>query len=76
MYATLVARARGEADDFAPVVQETSASSGVPDASVLATSNDDYVWDVFYRRPFSLSEWNAFAANVGTVSVDLAIFFR
>lgn len=41
-------------------------------AQVLAvtTSNsaDDYVWDVFYRRPTTLSEWNE-AANVATLCV-------
>lgn len=26
----------------------------------------DYVWDVFYHRPATLSEWNE-AANVGTL---------
>ncbi|KAG6837610.1 hypothetical protein H0H93_006131 [Arthromyces matolae] len=34
------------------------------DATMLT---DDYVWDVFYHRPATLSEWNE-AANVGTLS--------
>jgi hypothetical protein len=29
---------------------------------------NDYVWDVFYHRPATLSEWNE-AANVGTLYV-------
>jgi len=42
------------------------------DITVSATpetipSSDDYVWDVFYHRPTTLSEWNA-AANVGTLT--------
>ncbi len=28
--------------------------------------DDDYVWDVFYHRPSTLSEWNS-AATVGTL---------
>lgn len=31
------------------------------------TSDGDYVWDVFYHRPATLSEWNE-AANVGTLT--------
>jgi hypothetical protein len=30
-------------------------------------SDGDYVWDVFYHRPATLSEWNQ-AANVGTLT--------
>ena len=30
------------------------------------SSDGDYVWDVFYHRPATLSEWNE-AANVGTL---------
>lgn len=38
--------------------------------------SDDYVWDVFYHRPASLSEWNHVAANVGTLYVLMSpIFF-
>ncbi|KAF8916968.1 hypothetical protein CPB85DRAFT_1286963, partial [Mucidula mucida] len=29
--------------------------------------DDDYVWDVFYHRPSTLSEWNS-AATVGTLT--------
>jgi len=28
-----------------------------------AETSDDYVWDVFYRRPYSLVEWQAVTAN-------------
>ncbi|KAF8967109.1 hypothetical protein BDZ97DRAFT_566928 [Flammula alnicola] len=53
--------------DASPALKKPSGSAlrtGVP----LATSNDDdYVWDVFYHRPATLSEWNE-VANVGTVS--------
>ncbi|KXN88130.1 RNA polymerase II nuclear localization protein iwr1 [Leucoagaricus sp. SymC.cos] len=30
--------------------------------------SDDYVWDVFYHRPASLSEWNSIAARTGTIT--------
>lgn len=36
--------------------------------SVSTSKSDDYVWDVFYHRPATLSEWNE-AANVGTLCV-------
>lgn len=45
----------------------TSGKDAVDDSS------DDYVWDVFYHRPATLSEWNA-AANVGTVCVTTTTF--
>ncbi|KAJ7070027.1 hypothetical protein C8F01DRAFT_1115039 [Mycena amicta] len=35
--------------------------------SASTSSSNDYVWDVFYHRPATLSEWNA-AANVGTLT--------
>ncbi|EGN98124.1 hypothetical protein SERLA73DRAFT_138396 [Serpula lacrymans var. lacrymans S7.3] len=41
------------------------ASSSVNSVSDKSESGD-YVWDVFYRRPATLSEWNS-AANVGTL---------
>ncbi|KAG5648395.1 hypothetical protein DXG03_004969 [Asterophora parasitica] len=43
----------------APAVSQTLGDSD--------SQPDDYVWDVFYHRPVTLSEWNA-AANVGTLS--------
>ena len=30
------------------------------------SSEGDYVWDVFYHRPATLSEWNE-VANIGTL---------
>lgn len=39
-----------------------------PASSELKASDNDYVWDVFYHRPATLTEWNA-VANVGTVYV-------
>ena len=41
-----------------------SAGADMPSSS----SGDDYVWDVFYHRPATLSEWND-VANIGTVYV-------
>ncbi|KAJ7644344.1 hypothetical protein FB45DRAFT_897592 [Roridomyces roridus] len=41
------------------------ASSLHSSASTSAT--DDYVWDVFYHRPATLTEWNE-VANVGTLT--------
>lgn len=45
------------------IVNDVSSSS--PKTSKGAT--DDYVWDVFYRRPYSLVEWQTVAANAGTM---------
>ncbi|KAF8195510.1 hypothetical protein BJ912DRAFT_923745 [Pholiota molesta] len=38
-----------------------------PASSELKASDNDYVWDVFYHRPATSTEWNA-VANVGTVT--------
>jgi len=35
--------------------------SRVPSA---ASQAEDYVWDVFYKRPGTLSQWNS-VANIG-----------
>jgi hypothetical protein len=43
------------------VLKKPSGVMGQPFAS-----DGDYVWDVFYHRPATLSEWNE-AANVGTL---------
>lgn len=48
-----------------PSLEPTKPVSSEPKAS-----DDDYVWDVFYHRPATLTEWNA-VANVGTVYVVL-----
>lgn len=47
------------------------SSSALP---AIGKSDDDYVWDVFYHRPASLSEWNAVAANIGTLYVLRPLF--
>ncbi|KAJ6511980.1 hypothetical protein C8R47DRAFT_1092967 [Mycena vitilis] len=67
-----------EMDNFLPMLNEylklndisTSTSSSSVSESLLppsASSTDDYVWDVFYHRPATLTEWNE-AANVGTLT--------
>lgn len=38
--------------------------SGTP---VGEEESGDYVWDVFYHRPVTLSEWNSVAARTGTL---------
>lgn len=40
--------------------------------SETGVASEDYVWDVFYHRPLTLSEWNE-AANVGTLYVPLSL---
>jgi len=73
----------GEMDKFLPMLKDylkihsidpndssTSASSsnyGSAAANASGSSGGDYVWDVFYHRPASLSEWND-VANIGTVT--------
>lgn len=48
--------------EVGPKVGSSSrAERGIP-------ATDDYVWDVFYRRPYSLDEWRSLAANVGTLT--------
>jgi len=39
--------------------------SGTP---VGEDESGDYVWDVFYHRPVTLSEWNSVAARTGTLT--------
>ncbi|KAJ7645642.1 hypothetical protein DFH06DRAFT_591693 [Mycena polygramma] len=67
-----------EMDNFLPMLNEylklndisTSTSASSVSESLLppsASSTDDYVWDVFYHRPATLTEWNE-AANVGTLT--------
>lgn len=41
-------------------------------AAASTSHSDDYVWDVFYHRPVTLSEWNE-AAHVGTLCVLNAV---
>ncbi|KAF8798860.1 hypothetical protein BYT27DRAFT_7202578 [Phlegmacium glaucopus] len=48
------------------VLKKPSGVIGQPTLPA-STSDGDYVWDVFYHRPATLSEWNE-AANVGTLT--------
>ncbi|TFK20591.1 hypothetical protein FA15DRAFT_673326 [Coprinopsis marcescibilis] len=51
-----------------PSSSEPIKSTGkATDTVVDAPRSDDYVWDVFYHRPATLTEWNE-VAKVGTVS--------
>ena len=43
-----------------------TSGTGTP----INESSSDYVWDVFYHRPASLSEWNSVAARTGTMCVS------
>lgn len=62
-----------EMDKFLPLlndylrIHDISASSNVLTPAANRPS-DDWVWDVFYHRPATLSEWNNIAANVGTLT--------
>jgi len=60
-----------EMEKFLPMLQDylTLQETVIPKTtSYYANTCSDYVWDVFYRRPYSLSEWNSFAAKYGTVT--------
>ncbi|KAJ6584666.1 hypothetical protein B0H19DRAFT_1318809 [Mycena capillaripes] len=75
----LSAKADEEMEKFMPMLNEylklndisASASSSSVQESLptpeSSSSTDDYVWDVFYHRPATLTEWNE-AANVGTLT--------
>ncbi|KAL4080837.1 hypothetical protein J3A83DRAFT_4085080 [Scleroderma citrinum] len=45
-----------------------SKGGDAPKTGKDAVTTNDYVWDVFYRRPYSLLEWQTMVANVGTVT--------
>lgn len=45
-----------------------AASNTKHGKDAFADESDDYVWDVFYHRPASLSEWNSVAARMGTIT--------
>ncbi|KAF7297734.1 Iwr1 domain-containing protein [Mycena kentingensis (nom. inval.)] len=61
-----------EMDKFMPMLSEYLKINdiSVADGSLSSSTSsvDDYVWDVFYHRPTTLSEWNAAAANVATLT--------
>ena len=44
------------------------ANVTVGGSATSTSQSDDYVWDVFYHRPATLSDWNE-VANVGTLCV-------
>jgi hypothetical protein len=50
--------------DIPQATKEATFKAG--DLATSTSKYDDYVWDVFYHRPATLSEWNE-AANVGTL---------
>ncbi|KAG6844519.1 hypothetical protein H0H87_006280 [Tephrocybe sp. NHM501043] len=60
-----------EMDKFLPMLNDyLKQSPSIKDATPSEDDKmqtDDYVWDVFYHRPATLSEWNE-AANVATLS--------
>lgn len=48
----------------------TDQAVAPPNGTGSSIKSDDYVWDVFYHRPATLSEWND-AANIGTLCVPV-----
>jgi len=50
-----------------PALKKPSGVIVQPILPQSALEDGDYVWDVFYHRPATLSEWNE-AANVGTLT--------
>lgn len=50
-------------------VSTSVAPSAKNTASVSDDESGDYVWDVFYHRPVTLSEWNSVATRTGTLYV-------
>lgn len=51
---------------MSPNAATPKVRSGTP---VGEEESGDYVWDVFYHRPVTLSEWNSVAARTGTLWV-------
>ncbi|KAF7768105.1 hypothetical protein Agabi119p4_7348 [Agaricus bisporus var. burnettii] len=49
-------------------VSTSVAPSAKNTASVSDDESGDYVWDVFYHRPVTLSEWNSVATRTGTLT--------
>ncbi|KAJ7828087.1 hypothetical protein B0H13DRAFT_2420383 [Mycena leptocephala] len=54
-------------NDISASASVSSVAETLPPSESLSSSTDDYVWDVFYHRPVTLTEWNE-AANVGTLT--------
>ncbi|KAJ8509122.1 hypothetical protein ONZ45_g8683 [Pleurotus djamor] len=63
-----------EMEKFLPMIQEylklhdINPADEVRDNGRNTPDSDDYVWDVFYHRPATLSEWNNVAAKVATLT--------
>jgi len=61
-----------EVNDFVPLLEEYLKLSDISHPSSFSSlgrsSEDDYVWDIFYHRPATVDEWNKLAANVGTLT--------
>ncbi|KAL0960871.1 hypothetical protein HGRIS_005886 [Hohenbuehelia grisea] len=65
-----------EMEKFMPMIRDylklhdisTDAEASVSPAKSPTEDTDDYVWDVFYHKPVTLSEWNSVAANIGTLT--------
>ncbi|KAG1743235.1 uncharacterized protein EDB91DRAFT_236327 [Suillus paluster] len=56
-----------EMEKFLPMLQNYLRMNDEPSQVLSAAPPaEDYVWDVFYRRPGTLSEWNS-VANIGTL---------
>jgi hypothetical protein len=54
-------------EKFLPMLQNYLHMNDEPSQVLsIAPPAEDYVWDVFYRRPCTLSEWNS-VANIGTL---------
>lgn len=54
-------------EKFLPMLQNYLRMNDEPSQVLSAAPPaEDYVWDVFYRRPCTLSEWNS-VANIGTL---------
>ncbi|KAF7296485.1 Iwr1 domain-containing protein [Mycena chlorophos] len=71
---TTAAELDDEMEKFLPMLSEYLSVNDITlptktgaESLSSSTSSDDYVWDVFYHRPVTLSEWNA-AANVATIT--------
>ncbi|KDQ62178.1 hypothetical protein JAAARDRAFT_170388 [Jaapia argillacea MUCL 33604] len=62
-----------EMEKFLPMLQDYLRVNDItipttpPVGSTSQSQEDEYVWDIFYHRPASLSEWNQIA-NFGTLT--------
>jgi len=56
-----------ESSPIVPTIRESHSGINMLTSRITPSSSEDYVYDVFYQRPSTISEW-AEAANVGTVT--------